>query len=127
MVPRTVLVVDDSLIVAMKLTNLLTELDFKVLGTASTGSQAVELYEKLHPDLVTMDITMPDMNGIEATRRIVPLDPNALIVMVTSHGQEDMVMDAIDAGAKGYVLKPFRKDKLADHIEQIFKRYAPSV
>ncbi len=120
-----VLVVDDSPIVALKLTNLLTELGFEVVGTARSGSQAVALYEELGPDLVTMDITMPDMDGIEATRRILALDPQALIIMVTSHGQEEMVMNAIDAGAKGYVLKPFHKEKLAEHIGQLIKHYGP--
>jgi two-component system chemotaxis response regulator CheY len=122
---RRVLVVDDSPIVAMKLSNLLGELGYEVVGTAKTGSQAVTLYEELKPDLVTMDITMPDMDGIEATRRILAQDPRALIIMVTSHGQEEMVMNAIDAGAKGYVLKPFHKEKLAEHIQQLILHYGP--
>lgn len=123
MIKQKVLIVDDSPIVGMKLSNLLTELGFEVVASAKTGVQAVALYEELAPDLVTMDITMPDMDGIEATKRILALNPNALIIMITSHGQEEMVMNAIEAGAKGYVLKPFHKDKLAEQIGQLIERY----
>ncbi len=115
-----VLVVDDSGIVTMKLTNIFKELGHKVIGSAKTGVQAVEKYTELKPDLVTMDITMPDMNGIDATKKILEQDEDAFIIMVTSHGQEQMVMDAIDAGAKGYILKPFHADKIREHLEKVF-------
>ncbi|NDV25614.1 response regulator [Desulfovibrio sp. JC010] len=115
-----VLVVDDSGIVIMKLSKIFKELGHNVVGSAKTGVQAIEQYAELNPDLVTMDITMPDMNGIEATQKILEQDENATIIMVTSHGQEQMVMDAIDAGAKGYILKPFYADKIQAHLEKIF-------
>ena len=70
-----------------------------------------------------MDITMPDMDGIEATRRILATAPSALVVIVTSHGQEQMVMDAIEAGAKGYILKPVKKEKLAETLETVTAKY----
>lgn len=117
-----ILVVDDSLITVKKLSSMLTALGHKVVRTAATGVEALSAYEAYKPDLVTMDITMPDMDGIEATRRIREKFPDALIIMVTSHGQEKMVLDALKAGAKGYVLKPFREDKLKDVIETAVKR-----
>ncbi len=117
-----ILVVDDSLITVKKLSSMLTALGHKVVRTAATGVEALTAYEAYKPDLVTMDITMPDMDGIEATRRIREKFPDALIIMVTSHGQEKMVLDALKAGAKGYVLKPFREDKLKDVIETAVKR-----
>lgn len=117
-----VLVVDDSLITVKKLSSMLTALGHKVVRTAATGVEALAAYEAYKPDLVTMDITMPDMDGIEATQRIRARFPEALIIMVTSHGQEKMVLDALKAGAKGYVLKPFKEDKLREVIETALKR-----
>jgi len=113
------LVVDDSLLVIKRVTALLAELGHQVVGTAGTGSQAVTAYEQCRPDFVTMDITMPDMNGIEATRLITEKFPEARIIMVTSQGQERMVIDALAAGAKGYVLKPIKPDRLADMIAKL--------
>ena len=107
-----VMVVDDSLITIKKLTVLLNALGHKVVKTAASGSEALIAYAACNPDLVTMDITMPDMDGIEATKQIVERYSDALIIMVTSHGQEKMVLDALEAGAKGYVLKPIQQDKL---------------
>lgn len=119
-----VLVVDDSLITVKKLTSMLSLLGHDVVSTAATGQEALTAYEACKPDLVTMDITMPDMDGIQATRLIRERFPDALIVMVTSHGQEKMVLDALQAGAKGYVLKPFRQEKLAEVIQVARKRNA---
>ena len=121
-----ILVVDDSPITVKKLTNMLRELGYGVVGTASTGAEALTVYDSCNPDLVTMDITMPGLDGITATERIMHRYPRALIVMVTSHGQEEMVLDAMKAGAKGYILKPFQKDKLHEVIEEVVKRYAHS-
>jgi two-component system chemotaxis response regulator CheY len=118
-VDLNVLVVDDSLITVKKLTMMLTEMGHSVIGTAATGSEALTAYRLYSPDLVTMDITMPDMDGIEATRRIVGEFPAAAIVMVTSHGQERMVLDALDAGARGYVLKPIRAEKLREVVARL--------
>jgi len=122
MSPLRVLVVDDSLITVKKLTAILTELGHAVVGAVGTGEHAVEAYRDLNPDLVTMDITMPDMDGVEATRRIVDEFPDAAIVMVTSHGQERLLFSSLDAGAKGYVLKPIKMEKLADVIEKTRSR-----
>ncbi|WP_299443000.1 response regulator [uncultured Rhodospira sp.] len=118
MAPLRVLVVDDSIFTVEKITSILTDLGHTVIGTAATGAGAVTSYRQLTPDLVTMDITMPDMDGVEATHLIVSEFPDAAIVMVTSHGQERLVFNALDAGAKGYVLKPIKRDKLAAVIER---------
>ena len=117
---QTVMVVDDSLLTSQKITQMLEQLGYEVIKVCRNGADAVFQYPLLMPDLVTMDITMPDMDGIEATKRILALNSKASIIMVTSHGQEQMVLEALDAGAKGYVLKPFRPDKLEGTIRQVF-------
>lgn len=117
-----ILVVDDSPIITRKLTMMLELLGYRVVKTAATGAEAISAYKACKPDVVTMDITMPDMDGIEATRRIIAEFPEAKIVMVTSHGQEKMVIDALKAGAKGYVIKPFDGQKLYEAIQKACKR-----
>lgn len=117
-----ILVVDDSPIITRKLTMMLELLGYKVVRSAATGREAVAAYRACRPDVVTMDITMPDMDGIEATRAIMGEFPDAKIVMVTSHGQEKMVFDALKAGAKGYVLKPFDGQKVHEAIQKACKR-----
>ncbi len=117
-----ILVVDDSPIIVKMLSKLLQELGYNVTHTASTGTQAIEFYKLYKPDLVTMDITMPDMDGITATRSIMSEFPEAKILMITSHGQEKMVLDALKAGAKGYVLKPFEKQKVSESIQKACKK-----
>jgi two-component system chemotaxis response regulator CheY len=108
-----VMIVDDSLIMAQKLKVMLTELGHNVVRICQDGEEAIRDYTLVKPDLVTMDITMPGMDGIDTIKAILANYPNALFVMVTSHGQEAMVVRAIDAGALGYVLKPVAKDRLS--------------
>jgi two-component system chemotaxis response regulator CheY len=98
---------------------MLESLGHTVVQTARTGREAVARYEAARPDLVTMDITMPDMNGIDATREIMAHDEYAKVVVVTSHGQEEMVRGAMEAGAKGYILKPFDQTKLRTVLDKI--------
>jgi two-component system chemotaxis response regulator CheY len=114
-----VLIVDDSLITVKKLTAMLEADGHRVVGTANSGAKAVDAYRQFKPSMVTMDITMPDMDGIEATKRIIAEFPDACIVMVTSHGQEKMVIDALDAGARGYVLKPVRPERLREMVTKV--------
>ena len=95
---------------------------YRVVKTAATGMEAIAAYKEYLPDVVTMDITMPYMDGIEATRLIKKSFPDANIVMVTSHGQEKMVLSALKAGAKGYVLKPFQQQKVFEAIEKACTR-----
>lgn len=118
----TVIVVDDSPIIVKKLTVLLHTFGYKVVHTASNGKEAIAAYKQHKPDVVTMDITMPGMDGIEATQEIIKEFPDAKIVMITSHGQENMVLDALKAGAKGYVLKPFQQQKVYETIQKACKR-----
>lgn len=117
-----ILVVDDSPIIIKKLSTLLESVGYRVIHTATNGKEAVEAYKLSKPDVVTMDITMPEMDGIEATQTIISEFPNAKIVMVTSHGQEKMVLDALKAGAKGYILKPFQQQKVYETIQKICDR-----
>lgn len=123
MTSLNIMVVDDSAITIKKLTRMIEELGHSVVQVARTGRDAVEQYKLVNPDLVTMDITMPDMDGIEATRQIRSQYKDALIIMVTSHGQEQMVIDAIEAGALGYVIKPVKKEKLKESIDRIMNKF----
>ncbi len=118
-----IMVVDDSIITVEKISAMLENMGHTVVSTAKTGSEALTKYPEVKPDLMTMDITMPELDGIETTKQIISIDPSALIVMVTSQGQERMVMDSLDAGAKGYVLKPIKPDKLQLILEQIVDKY----
>lgn len=102
---------------------MLTDIGHNVISTARTGEEAVEQFMQYKPDIITMDITMPDINGIETTKKIIEKRPNALIVMITSHGQEAMVLDSIEAGAKGYLLKPVKAEKLKEIIEDVYRKY----
>jgi two-component system chemotaxis response regulator CheY len=117
-----ILVVDDSPIIVRNLSSMLRGLYYNVIETAANGKEAIAKYRACRPDVVTMDITMPIMDGIEATKAIMREFPNAKIVMVTSHGQEKMVLDALKAGARGYVLKPFQQHKLYQAIEKACNR-----
>ncbi|SCA56921.1 Chemotaxis protein CheY [Candidatus Terasakiella magnetica] len=121
-----VMIVDDSQIMIKKIKKHLEALGHRIVATCHSGSEALVQYKKVKPDLVTMDITMADMNGIEATKVIVKDNPSALIIMVTSHGQEGMVLEAIKAGAKGYLLKPINEDQLQDTLNTIDAKYLKS-
>jgi len=115
-----VMVVDDSTIIRKLLTRELEKMGHTVVAQARNGKEAVDLYQKHLPDFVTMDITMPVMDGIESLKRIKRGYPDAKIIMVTSHGEELQVMTAITSGAKGYILKPIKEDKILEAIVKIF-------
>ena len=116
--PATVLVADDEPAARRLLRRILEPAGYTVLE-AATGKEAVAMAEEERPDLLILDITMPDIDGIETTRHLLGRFPEARIIMVTSHGQEPMVMKALAAGAKGYVLKPVREDRLRDVINKL--------
>lgn len=118
-----ILVVDDSLITIKKITKMIEDIGHKVVASARSGREAITQYQIFKPDIVTMDITMPEMNGIEALKRIIEKDSSAIVIMVTSHGQEQMVIDSIDLGAKGYLLKPLKEEQLKNHIEKAYEKY----
>jgi len=119
-----VLIVDDSLIIRKKITKTIESLGHEVVFAAQNGAEAIEAFKTKQPDLVTMDITMPDMDGITAVKHIISESPDAKIIMVTSHGQEDMVIKSIQAGAVGYMLKPITEDKLIQSIGEVFPEYS---
>jgi len=127
MTPLNVMIVDDSMVTTQMLAKALGELGHKVVKTAKTGAEAISAYADCLPDVVTMDVTMPGMSGVEAAQKIVLSYPDAKIVMVTSHAQKSVVLDAIKAGAKGYVLKPIKTDKLRDALEAAFPNHAGTV
>ncbi|WAH36408.1 response regulator [Alicyclobacillus dauci] len=114
-----IMVVDDAAFMRMMLKNLLTEGGHEVVAEAGNGREAVQLYEAHRPDVVTMDITMPEMDGLEAVKAIMALDPNAKVVMCSAMGQQDMVIDAIKSGAKSFLVKPFQKEKVLEEIAKI--------
>jgi len=118
----TVLVVDDAQFMRSMLRQVLENSGrYEVLAEASTGLEAVELAGRLHPQLVTMDIVMPEMDGIEATRRIVEADPSCRIVMCSSQSQESAVIDSIVAGARDFILKPFTPESVLGTLEAVLQ------
>ncbi|GGO01576.1 response regulator [Saccharibacillus kuerlensis] len=114
----TVLIVDDATFMRMVLKEMLVKLGYEVIGEAGNGAEAVQEYEKLKPDFVTMDITMPEMDGIAAVRKIKENDPNARIIMCSAMGQQGMIVEAIQAGARDFIVKPFQPDR----VEQAFRK-----
>ena len=115
---KTVLIVDDVAFVRKTLTDILTEAHYQVVGEASDGAQALDLYTKLRPDLVTMDIVMPNMSGIDATKKILKADKDARVIIISAMGQESLVMEAINVGAKDYILKPFSSMDVLKTLER---------
>jgi two-component system, chemotaxis family, chemotaxis protein CheY len=103
----TVLITDDSMIMRMQLRKIVTELGHEVIGEAENGLVAIQKYKILKPQLVTMDITMPELGGIEAVKEIMKFDPNAKVLMCSAMGQQFLILDAIQAGAKDFIVKPF--------------------
>ena len=118
----TILISDDAKFMRMMLRRILEQEGHKIVGEASNGEEAINLYAKLRPELVTMDIVMPDPNGIECVRRIRQFDPHAKIVMVTALGQEAMVLEALKAGASEFVIKPFKSGKVILAVDKTLKK-----
>lgn len=112
-----VLIADDTKFMRMTLRNLLEKNGYEVVGEAEDGEQAVFLYDRLNPDIVTLDITMPNMDGISAAKMIKKQHPNAKIVMVSAMGQKALVTEAIAAGAKHFIVKPFKPENILKTLE----------
>lgn len=115
---KRILITDDALFMRVTLKNILTKQGYEIAGEATNGRESVELYQSTNPDLVTMDITMPEMDGISAVKEIRKIDSNACIIMCTAMGQKTMVMDAITAGAKDFIVKPFQPEKVLDAVKK---------
>ncbi len=115
----TVLVVDDALFMRTTMKRMLENHQFEIIGEAANGLEAIEQYNKLQPDVVTMDITMPGMTGIEAVKEIISKDPSAKIVMVTALGQQKLIVDALESGAKDFITKPFDPVQLVQVLRNV--------
>ena len=115
---HTILIVDDAAFMRMMLKDILSKNGFDVVGEAENGIVGVDKYKELKPDLVTMDITMPEMDGITAVKTIKEIDGNARIVMCSAMGQQTMVIDAIQAGARDFIVKPFQADRVVEAIQK---------
>lgn len=114
-----ILIVDDAAFMRMMIKDILRKGGYEVVGEAEDGLKAVEKYKELRPDLVTMDITMPDMDGITAVKEIRKIDANAMIIMCSAMGQQAMVIDAIQAGAKDFVVKPFQPERVLEAVRKV--------
>jgi two-component system chemotaxis response regulator CheY len=113
-----VLIVDDAAFMRMMIKDILTKNGFEVVGEAENGAKAVEKYQELRPDLTTMDITMPEMDGITAVKQIKKIDPNAKVIMCSAMGQQAMVIEAIQAGARDFIVKPFQPDRVLEALRK---------
>lgn len=116
---KRILITDDALFMRVTLKNILTTGGYEVVGEAQNGAEAVRLYNSLKPDLVTMDITMPEMDGLAALKAIRDGDPNARVVMVTAMGQKNLVVEAIQGGAKDFIVKPFQPDRVIEAVKKL--------
>ncbi len=116
---KRVLVVDDAMFMRYTIKKMLENTDFDVIGEADNGINALIQYKDLNPDIVTMDITMPEIDGIQAVHLIRKYDPNAKVVMMSAMGQESMVRDAILAGAQGFLVKPFKQEDVLKTLNKL--------
>lgn len=115
----TVLIVDDAAFMRMVIKMMLEKRGFKVIAEAENGVDAIQKYIQYKPDVVTMDITMPELDGIESLRAIMGYDPNAKVVMISAMGQEQMVMESILTGAKTFIVKPFKEEHVIETVMKV--------
>ncbi len=116
-----VLIVDDAAFMRMTLKDILTKAGYKTIDEAANGAEAVSLYKKSPYDLIIMDIVMPQMDGLIALKKIIDLDPQAKIIMCSAMGQQSMVVDSIQAGAKDFIVKPFKPERIVEAVGKIVK------
>lgn len=114
----SVLIADDAAFMRMMIKNILTEAGYDIVGEAENGSVAVSKWAELKPDLTTMDITMPEMDGLSALKEIRTQDPAARVVMCSAMGQQSMVIESIQAGAKDFIVKPFQPDRVLEAVQK---------
>ncbi len=113
-----IMVVDDAAFMRMMLKDILTKGGHEVIGEAENGLKAVDRYKELSPELVLMDITMPELDGIGAVKQIKAIDPNAKIIMCSAMGQQAMVLESIQAGARDFIVKPFQADRIIEAVSK---------
>jgi two-component system chemotaxis response regulator CheY len=118
-VSHTVLICDDAVFMRTMISDILEESGYEIVGQAESGVQAIERYKALRPDLVTMDIVMPDMGGIDAVREITSFDANAKILMCSAMGQQALVVEAIPAGAQDFGVKPFQPSRVLEAVQRV--------
>ncbi|HHX59594.1 MAG TPA: response regulator [Epulopiscium sp.] len=116
-----ILIVDDAAFMRMMIKDILTKNDYEVVGEAENGLKAVEKFKELSPDLVLMDITMPELDGIQAVKQIKEFDSTAKVVMCSAMGQQAMVIESIQAGAKDFIVKPFQAERVIEAIQKVLK------
>ena len=116
---KRVLITDDAAFMRLALRTMLQKIGFEIVGEAENGQVAVEKYKIIKPDIITLDITMPIMDGIEALKQIKAFDKNAKIIMISAMGQESIVREAVISGAMGFIIKPFKEDV----VEKAFSKY----
>jgi len=118
-----VLIVDDAMFLRILLKDIFKNNGYDVIGEASDGYDAIKKYSELRPSLVTLDITMPSMNGIEALQKILEIDPDAIVIMCSAMGRNDFIEEALKLGAKGFITKPFKEDTIIEEVERVLKEY----
>ena len=116
---NNILIVDDAAFMRMMVKDILTKGGYNVVGEAENGIVAVQKYAELKPDLVTLDITMPEMDGIQALKKIKEVDANANVIMCSAMGQQAMVIEAIQNGAKDFIVKPFQADRVLEAVKKV--------
>ena len=116
---KNILVCDDAAFMRMMIKDILTKNGYNIAGEAENGLRAVEKYNETKPDLVLMDITMPEMDGIQALKKIKEMDPSANIIMCSAMGQQAMVIEAIQSGAKDFIVKPFQAERVLEAVKKV--------
>ena len=116
---KKVLLVDDAVFMRLKLKALLTKMGHEVIGEAGNGAEAIELYQRLKPEAVLMDITMPDINGLEALKAIKTIDQQAVVIMVSAMGSREFILEAVNAGARDFIVKPFEVERICKVMDSI--------
>lgn len=116
---KNILICDDAAFMRMMIKDILSKNGYNVVGEAENGIKAVEKYNELKPDLVLMDITMPEMDGIEALKAIKASDDGALVIMCSAMGQQAMVIESIQSGAKDFIVKPFQADRVLEAVKKV--------
>lgn len=116
---KNILICDDAAFMRMMIKDILTKNGYSIAGEAENGMIAVDKYKELKPDLVLMDITMPEMDGIQALKNIKAVDPGALVIMCSAMGQQAMVIESIQAGAKDFIVKPFQADRVLEAVKKV--------
>jgi two-component system chemotaxis response regulator CheY len=117
-----IMIVDDAMFMRLMLRNIIADMNFDEICEAKSGLEAIQLYQEHRPDIVTMDITMPDMDGYTAVTEIIKLYPDAKIIMCSAVGQQRMILNSIMAGAKDFIVKPFDKKRVIDSLTNVLNK-----